>query len=70
MREPQPFLLMFMPSGKPVIELVVCDGKTFADLFHGAEPCKVFRKDAQDKEQPVTGIRDDKIGKYGVCMPA
>lgn len=61
---------MFMPSGKPVTELAVCDGKTFADLLHSVEPCKVFRKDAQDKEQPVTGIRDNKVRKYGVCVSA
>lgn len=61
---------MVMPSGKPVAELVMDDGKTCADLFHSVQACKVFRKDAQDKEQPVTGIQDNKIGKYCVCTPA
>lgn len=61
---------MVMPYGKPVAELVTGDGKTFTDTIHSIKSHKILRKNTEDKEQPVTGIRDNKIGKYGVCTPA
>ncbi len=30
---------------------------------------KVLRKNTEDKEQSVSGVRDDKIRKDGMCMP-
>lgn len=30
----------------------------------------MFREDTEDKEQPVSGIRDDEIREDGMCMPA
>lgn len=59
-----------MPQGQPAVELVTGNGKTFADTFHTTQPCKVFCKDTEDKEKPVTGIRNDEIRKDSMCMPA
>lgn len=61
---------MGMPHGQPVIELVTGNGKTFTDTFHRIQSCKVLCKDTEDKEEPVTRIRDDKIWKDSMCMPA
>lgn len=60
---------MVMPSGKPVAELVTGDGKTFTDTLHSIKSRKVLRKNTEDKEQSVSGVRDDKIRKDGMCMP-
>lgn len=66
----QPQGFMGMPHGQPVIELVAGNGKTFTDTFHRIQSCKEFCKDTEDKEQPVTRIRDDKIRKDSMSMPA
>lgn len=60
---------MVMPHGKPVIKLVTGDGKTFTDTLRSIKSRKVLRKNAEDKEQSVSGIGDDKIREDCMCMP-
>ena len=59
---------MGFEKGDPFEKLVLGDSKSFAELFDGVKSCKVFPEDAQDKEQTVAGVRDDDIGKNGMCM--
>lgn len=59
---------MGFEKGDPFEELVLGDSISFAELFDGVKTCKVFPEDAQDKEQAVAGVRDDDIGKNGMCM--
>lgn len=59
---------MIMPSGKPVAELVTGDGKTFTDTLRSIKSRKVLGKNTEDKEQTVSGVRDDKIRKDGMSM--
>ena len=61
---------MGFKKGNPFEKLVLGDSKSFAELFDGVKSCKVFPEDAQDKEQAVAGVRDDDIGKDGMCMVA
>ena len=44
------------------------DSIPFTELFNGVKSGKVFAEYAQDKEQAVAGVRDDDIGKDGMCM--
>lgn len=60
---------MIMPYGKPVIKLVAGDGKTFTDTLRSVKSRKVLSKNTKDKEQSVSGVRDDKIRKDGMRMP-
>ena len=53
----------------------MADGKnpcagTLADLLNGGKPGKVLAEDIGDKEQAVTGIRDDEIREDSVGMSA
>ena len=59
---------MGFEKGNPFEKLVLGDPISFAELFDGVKTCKVFPEDAQDKEQAVAGVRDDDIGKDGMCM--
>ena len=59
---------MGFEKGNPFEKLVLGDPISFAELFDGVKTCKVFPEDAQDKEQAVAGVRDDDIGKNGMCM--
>ena len=59
---------MGFEKGNPFEKLVLGDSISFAELLNGGKSCKVFPEDAQDKEQTVAGIRDDDIGKDGMCM--
>ena len=59
---------MGFEKGNPFEKLVLGDSISFAELFNGAKYGKVFTEDAQDKEQTVAGVRDDGIGKDGMCM--
>ena len=59
---------MGFEKGDPFEKLVLGDSISFAELFDGVKTCKVFPEDAQDKEQAVAGVRDDDIGKNGMCM--
>lgn len=59
---------MGFEKGDPFEKLVPGDTISFAEMFDGVKTCKVFTEDAQDKEQAVAGVRDDDIGKDGVCM--
>ena len=59
---------MGFEKGNPFEKLVLGDSISFAELFNGVKTCKVFPEDAQDKEQTVAGVRDDDIGKDGMCM--
>ena len=61
---------MGFEKGNPFEKLVLGDSISFAELFDGVKTCKVFPEDAQDKEQTVAGVRDDDIGKDGMCMAA
>ena len=61
---------MGFEKGNPFEKLVLGDSISFAELFNSVESCKVFPEDAQDKEQTVAGVRDDDIGKDGMCMVA
>ena len=61
---------MGFEKGNPFEKLVLGDPISFAELFNGVKTCKVFPEDAQDKEQAVAGVRDDDIGKDGMCMVA
>ena len=61
---------MGFEKGNPFEKLVLGDPISFAELFNGVKTCKVFPEDAQDKEQTVAGVRDDDIGKDGMCMAA
>ena len=61
---------MGFPKSEPFKKLILGDAKSFADLFNGEKSGKVFSEDAQGKEQTVAGVRDDDIGKDGMCMPA
>ena len=47
----------------------LCAG-TLADLLNGGKPGKVLAEDIEDKEQAVTGIRDDEIREDSVGMSA
>ena len=59
---------MGFEKGNPLEKLVPGDSISFAELFDGIKSGKVFTEDAQDKEQAVAGVRDDDIGKNGMCM--
>ena len=59
---------MGLEKGNPFEKLVLGDSISFAELFNGGKSGKVFPEDAQDKEQTVAGVRDDDIGKDGMCM--
>ena len=59
---------MGFEKGNPFEKLVWGDSISFAELFNGIKACKVFSEDAQGKEQTVAGVRDDDIGKDGMCM--
>ena len=59
---------MGFEKGNPFEKLVLGDSISFAELFNGGKSGKVFPEDAQDKEQAVAGVRDDDIGKDGMCM--
>ena len=59
---------MGFEKGNPFEKLVFGDSISFAELLNGGKSCKVFPEDAQDKEQAVAGVRDDDIGKDGMCM--
>ena len=59
---------MGFEKGNPFEKLVLGDSISFAELFNGGKSGKVFPEDAQDKEQTVAGVRDDDIGKDGMCM--
>ena len=59
---------MGFEKGDPFEKLVLGDSISFAELFDGVKTCKVFPENAQDKEQAVAGVRDDDIGKNGMCM--
>ena len=61
---------MGFEKGDPFEKLVLGDSISFAELFDGVKTCKVFPEDTQDKEQTVAGVRDDDIGKDGMCMAA
>ena len=54
----------------PFEKLVPGDAISFAEMLNGVKSGKVFTEDAQDKEQAVAGVRDDDIGKDGMCMVA
>lgn len=32
--------------------------------------CEMFRQEPEDKEKPITGVRDDKVRENGMCMSA
>ena len=59
---------MGFEKGNPFEKLVLGDPISFAELFDGVKTCKVFPENAQYKEQTVAGVRDDDIGKDGMCM--
>ena len=59
---------MGFEKGNPFENLVSGYIISFRELFDGVKTCKVFPEDAQDKEQAVAGVRDDDIGKDGMCM--
>ena len=61
---------MGFEKGNPFEKLVLGDSISFAELFNGIKSGKVFPEDAQGKEQTVAGVRDDDIGKDGMCMAA
>ena len=61
---------MGFEKGNPFEKLVFGDSISFAELLNGGKSCKVFPEDAQDKEQAVAGVRNDDIGKDGMCMVA
>ena len=41
---------------------------SFTELFDGKTTCKILPQKAQNEEQAVAGVRDDDIGKDGMCM--
>ena len=59
---------MGFEEGNPFEKLVLGDPISFAEPFNGVKTCKVFPENAQYKEQTVAGVRDDDIGKDGMCM--
>ena len=59
---------MGFEKGNPFEKLVLGDSIPFTELFNGVKSGKVFAEYAQDKEQAVAGVRDDDIGKDGMCM--
>ena len=64
----KPFLLVGFEKGNPFEKLVLGDSIPFTELFNGVKSGKVFAEYAQDKEQAVAGVRDNDIGKDGMCM--
>ena len=61
---------MCFPEFQPFIELIVGDRKTFTECFDRSQAGEKLSQDTQKEEQTVTGIRDDKIRKDSVGMPA
>lgn len=59
---------MVFPKSKPFEKLIPGDTKSFADLFNGVKSGKVFSEDTQDKEQAVSGVRNDNVGEDGMRM--
>ena len=59
---------MGFEKGNPFEKLVLGDSIPFTELFNGVKSGKVFAEYAQDKEQAVAGVRDNDIGKDGMCM--
>ena len=59
---------MGFPKSKPFEKLILGDSKAFAYLFNGEKPGKVFSEDVQDKEQAVTGVRNDQVWEDGMSM--
>ena len=61
---------MGFPKSEPFKKLILGDAKSFADLFHGEKSGKVFSEDTQDKEQAVSGVRNDDVREDCMGMPA
>lgn len=67
---PKPFLFLSVPQVQPLIELVPGNGKTLTETFHRREAGKTLRKDTEDKEKSISGIRNDEIWKDGMGSAA
>ena len=59
---------MGFPESEPFKKLILGDAKSFADLFNGEKSGKVFSEDTQDKEQAVSGVRNDNVREDGMRM--
>ena len=59
---------MGFPKSEPFKKLILGDAKSFADLFNGEKSGKVFSEDTQDKEQAVSGVRNDNVREDGMRM--
>lgn len=66
----QPLLLLHLVQPQKTAELPGGDGEAFAELFHGKAVKEILRKDTEDKEQTIAGVRDDEVWEDGMGMAA
>ena len=59
---------MQLPKGEPLTELVFRDIIAFTGLFDCMKMGKVFSQDTKDKEEPITGIRNDNVRENSMRM--
>ena len=66
----EPQRLVCFPERKPVAELVPAYAVLVADPVSGLMSFDVIRKDMEDKDGSIPGVRDDDIRQDGVSVPA
>lgn len=59
---------MQLPKGEPLTELVFRDIISLTGLFDCMKMGKVFSQDTKDKEEAITGIRNDNVWENSVSM--
>ena len=69
-QHPQPFMLVFFPQRKPLVQLVQGNAEFLAEPFNGTQFSEIFAKESEDEEQTVGGVRDDAVRKDCVGMIA
>lgn len=55
---------------KPEVKLFLGNEEALTEPFHGGRPQEIPRKDPQDEEKAIGGVRNDKVGEDGMCMSA
>jgi hypothetical protein len=58
------------PETEPFVEQLPGDVIKLADFLYGMKPGEKFAQNLKDKQQTVTGVRDDDIRKDGMGVPA
>ncbi len=64
--------LFFLPpeQGKPAVKLFLGNEEALTESFHGNRAQEILRKDAEDEEKAVGGIREEEVREDGMGMAA